>query len=97
MCVALVGGIGRLKRLYLKEARSHGVDLRYFKGSCPDFDERLKGTKSIIVFTCMISHDAKRRAVLRGKASGIPVRLCHSCGLSSLRKCLEAIVSGGVH
>jgi hypothetical protein len=81
----------RLKRGYERTAKEYGVLLRHFCRGCPRFDERLKGMDAIVIFTNMVSHNAKKRAFSKGKAAGIPVFMCHSCGLSSLKRCLKGI------
>ncbi len=88
MCVALVGGMDRAKREYERAADKHGIDLRHFERSCPSFEKRLNGMDAIIIFTNRISHDARKTAISKGNSMGIPVLMCHSSGISSLKRCL---------
>ncbi len=94
MCVALVGGMDRLKRRYEMTALARGVDLRHFERSCPRFEEKMEGVDAIIIFTNRISHNARKRALSKGAALGVPVLMYHSSGLSSLRRCLDEITKG---
>ena len=92
MCIALVGGMDRLKSEYEKRAGEYGVRLCHFKRGCPRFAKRLANMDAIVIFTNKVSHNAKRTALARARAGGIPVVMCHSCGLKSLERCLECIM-----
>lgn len=91
MCVALVGGMDRLKRHYVGVADEMGIMLRHFEASCTGLEEKIGGADAIVIFTDKISHDARNRALSRARSSGKPVLMCHSCGISSLRRCLTMI------
>ena len=91
MCVALVGGMDRLNRDYRRVALAYGIKLQHFKRDCPRLEARLGKADAIIIFTNMISHGAKKKALSKGRAAGIPVLMCHSCGLASLKRCLDGI------
>lgn len=92
MCIALIGGIGGATRDYEKIASEYGVTLRHFEKVCPRFEQKLHNMDAIIVFTNIVSHLARARALSRGKKTGVPVLMCHSCGMSSLRRCIDAVV-----
>ncbi len=92
MCVALIGGMDRLKREYQRTGSKYGAEIRHFERRCPYLEQKLGSVDAIIVFTDKVSHDARNIAVSKGRDAGIPVLLCHSCGVSSLRRCLEGIV-----
>ncbi|HLA48748.1 MAG: hypothetical protein A2W77_05425 [Nitrospinae bacterium RIFCSPLOWO2_12_39_16] len=88
MCVALIGGMDRLKREYERTADGYDIDLRHFARGCPSFEKRLNGMDTIIIFTNRISHDARKVAIAKGNSMGVPVLMCHSSGISSLKRCL---------
>lgn len=91
MCIALVGGMGRLKRRYERRAAECGVDLYHFERVCTGLEKKLNGMDAIVIFTNMVSHNAKKRALTKARSAGIPVVMCHSCGVSSLDRCLKCI------
>lgn len=89
MCFTLVGGMDRLKPDYISVARERGHELKCISRNERNFTDKLGNPDAVIVFTNKISHEAKRKAMLAAKTRGIPVRLVHSCGISTLRECLE--------
>jgi hypothetical protein len=44
----------------------------------------------VIVFTNKVSHKARKEVAAHAKANNIPMKMLHSCGISSLRRALEA-------
>ena len=91
MCIALVGGMDRATRDYQRAAQLFGVDLHHFERDRPSMTQKLEGMDGIIIFTNRISHGARHKAVEKARNAGIPVLMCHSCGVSSLKRCLEGI------
>jgi len=89
MCIALVGGMDRLKRDYEKNATKFGVHLKFFPSGAAD---RMKNVDAIIVFTGKTSHSIRNVAVRVARVRNIPIRMIHSCGVSSLRTCVEGLV-----
>ncbi len=94
MCVAVIGGMTRLKRDYEERATAYGVDLRMFTVWTTGMANRLKYVDAILVFTGKTSHNIRDAAVRVAKARDIPILMTHSCGISSLRTCLGNLVSG---
>ena len=92
MCVALVGGMDRLKRDYENAAKKCGVTLKTFTGKESCLVDTLGCPDMAIVVTSMISHNARAEVMQRSKSLGIPVRFLHACGVSSLRQCLHGII-----
>ncbi|GHV53943.1 hypothetical protein FACS1894206_05670 [Deltaproteobacteria bacterium] len=93
MCVALVGGMDRLKRDYEKTAKSMGITLRIFTGKESCLLDKMGQPDHTILFTGMISHNARAGVMQRSKSLGIPVTFLHSSGVSSLSRCLRGIKS----
>lgn len=93
MCVTLIGGMDRLKAGYEAAAREHGCRLHCIPRNERNFSEKIGSPDLLIVFTNKISHEAKRKACDAGRARGIPVRLVHSCGVSTLRDCIGTHIS----
>lgn len=90
MCAALIGGMDRLKQDYMRTAKKAGVQLKIFTGQENRIGSQLGDSEMIIIFTNKISHRARNEALSLAKTRNIPVRMVHSCGVSSLRKCLNA-------
>ncbi|GAB6057531.1 DUF2325 domain-containing protein [Desulfonatronum parangueonense] len=89
MCATLIGGMDRLKSNYLQTARQAGVELKIFTGKENSIANQLGESKMIIIFTNKVSHQARNEAMTVAKNRNIPVHMLHSCGVSSLRKCLR--------
>jgi hypothetical protein len=93
MCVALIGGMDRLERDYENEAERHGVRLKVFTKAKVGLAARLKSVDAVVVFTGKTSHRIRNEAISTAKSKSIPVVMCHSCGVCSLRECLGRIVA----
>lgn len=89
MCAALVGGMTRLKREYIEAARSMGVELIFFDGTESNIGSRIRGADRLILFTNKVSHVARTEALRVARTRNIPVSQAHSCGVSTLRGCLN--------
>ncbi len=89
MCAALIGGMDRLKRDYMSAAQQHGVTLRWFNGGECSIESKLGSPDMLIMFTNMISHEARKKVMSVAKEQNIPLHMLHSCGVSSLRGCLQ--------
>lgn len=89
MCVALVGGMDRLKREYIEAANEMGVNLKVFTGKERSIKNQLGELDMLILFTGKVSHAARHEAVKHARANSIPVEMIHSSGVSSLRRCFE--------
>ncbi|OPY67624.1 MAG: hypothetical protein A4E57_02216 [Syntrophorhabdaceae bacterium PtaU1.Bin034] len=92
MCVAVVGGMDRLERSYKAEAERQGVELRVFTKSKAGLGTRLKAVDAVVIFTGKMSHRMKNEAVNAAKSKNIPVIMAHSCGVCTLRECLDRLV-----
>ncbi len=89
MCFTLIGGMDRLKQDYISAARARGHELKCISRNERNFPDKIGSADALIVFTNKISHEAKRKAMQVAKSRGIPIRLVHSCGVSTLRECLD--------
>ena len=92
MCVALIGGMDRLERHYMEEAGKSGVDLRVFSQLEAKFLSKMKAVDAVVIFTNKVSHKLKKQAMDAAKANGIPVFMHHSCGVCTLRECLNCLL-----
>ena len=88
MCVTLIGGMSRLEKDYVAAAADAGHSLRFIARNERNFTRKIGNPDALLVFTNKVSHEAKQKAVRVARAKNIPVRLVHSCGVSSLRDCL---------
>ncbi len=91
MCAVLVGGMDRLRNEYISTAKQMGINLKVFTGKERSIKNQLGDAKMLILFTGKVSHAARHEAVKYAKSNSIPVQMVHSSGVSSLRKCFEAI------
>jgi len=96
MCIILIGGMDRLKRHYLEEAKKMNVTLKVFTKLEKDLKKRVGKVDGVIIFTNKVSHELK--ATLKKINLQCPCIMCHSCGVSSLKKCIERLQkSNGKH
>lgn len=95
MNVALIGGMDRLERHYIEEASSCGIDLRVFNTSQARLASKIKTVEALILFTNKVSHRFRNEVIGLARARNIPVFMCHSCGVCSLRNCLSHLVGKG--
>ncbi len=91
MCVALIGGMDRLKRNYIIEAEKVGIYLKVYTRSEISITSKVKNVDAVVIFTNKISHKAKMEVMKTAKAKNIPVFMYHSCGICTLRDCLNCI------
>lgn len=91
MCVAVIGGMDRLERHYRDEAEKIGIDLRVFTKASTDISSKIRNVDALVIFTNKVSHRIKREAAEVAKAKSIPVFMYHSCGICTLRDCLNCI------
>jgi hypothetical protein len=92
MCIAVIGGMDRLRQHYRQEAARAGIELRVFNEAEANLGARLGQVDALLIFTGKISHRARREAMKTAKARNIPVYQYHSCGVCTLRKCLDCLV-----
>lgn len=89
MSITLVGGMDRLKAEYMAAAKKMGHNLKCIARNERNFQDKIGAPDMLIVFTNKISHEAKRKAAEIAKSRRLPLRLAHSCGVSTLRDCLK--------
>ena len=89
MCAALVGGMDRLRQEYIDTAKDLGVELKVFTGQERSIKCQLGELDMMILFTGKVSHAARTEVVKHAKSNKIPLRMVHSSGVSSLRKCIS--------
>jgi len=93
MCAALVGGMDRLHKDYIDAAKELGIDLKVFTGQERSIKNQLGKLDMMILFTGKVSHAARQEVVKHAKTHRIPLRMVHSSGVSTLRKCFEEHVN----
>lgn len=91
MCVALIGGMDRLQREYMDEAKRLGIKLKIFTKSEINIDAKVRNADAIIIFTNKVSHRTKREVMNVAKTNAIRVLMNHSCGICTLRDCLSCL------
>ena len=93
MCVALIGGMDRLERHYINEAERFGVELKVFTKFEANIALKIKNVDALVILTNKVSHGARKEAMDIAKAGNIPVLMRHSCGICTLRDCLDCLVN----
>lgn len=93
MCIAVIGGMTRLERHYRNEAKRAGIELRIFNQSEVNLGAKLEHVDALLIFTNKVSHRARREALDAVKGRAIPVLMEHSCGVCTLRDCLNCLLS----
>jgi hypothetical protein len=97
MCLALIGGMDRLDKHYLEVAEQAGISLLIFNRSQTNIAAKLKKANAMVIFTNKVSHRVKTEAMQAAKSQGIPVLMHHTCGVCTLRKCVECFKTTDVH
>lgn len=92
MCIAVIGGMERLERHDLDEGDRAGVNLRVFNSAEVNIGPKIRNVDAMVIFTNKVSHRVKVEAVKAAKANSIPVFMHHSCGVCTLRECLNCMV-----
>lgn len=92
MSAALIGGMYRLGPQYTKAARRSGVRLKIFNEPEKNLRGQLGNVDLLIVFTNKCSHRILTEALAQARAAEIPVIRSHSCGVTSLMRCLKTPV-----
>lgn len=91
MSIALIGGMDRLERHYISEAAKFGINLRVFNGPETGLNAKIENVDAVVIFTGKVSHRAKKEAMNMAKSSNMPVLMCHSCGICTLRDCFTCL------
>jgi len=82
----------RLGKHYMDEAARAGVELRLFTRSENNIGIKLKKADAVVILTNMVSHRVKKEAMNAAKLNNIPVFMHHSCGVCTLRDCLNCLL-----
>ncbi len=91
MCIAIIGGMDRLGKHYMSEAERFGIDLKVFTKSESGIASKVKNMDALVIFTNKVSHRVRKEVMNVAKARHIPVLMYHSCGICTLRDCLNCI------
>lgn len=89
MCIALVGGMDRLKPEYMEICREAGHEVKCITKNQRNFTGKIGNPDLILVFTNKISRSARDKAIMFAKRKDIPFEMLHSCGVSSLKEFLQ--------
>jgi hypothetical protein len=93
MCAALVGGMDRLKRDYMNEAKRRGIKLKCYTGKERKISGSLGKVDFVVLFTNKVSHKARKDVLAALNGTDTPILMRHSCGVSTLKKCLAEATS----
>lgn len=97
MSIAVIGGMDRLQKHYLNEARKLGIHLAVFNKAKADMGARIRHMDAVVIFTNKVSHSARNEAMAVARKNDIPVFMFHSCGLCTLRECLHCLQNDKHH
>lgn len=89
--IALIGGIDRLKKHYINEAGKYNVKLKVYNMTEAGIGAKIQNSDAVVIFTNKISHSFKMEVMNAVKSRKIPVYMSHSCGICSLRNCMDCI------
>ncbi len=89
MSIAVIGGIKRLETHYRREASKRGINLVIFNVASRDMDQKLRRMDAVILFTGQVSHNARTEVIRAARRHQIPIYQHHSCGICTLRDCLD--------
>ena len=82
MCVALIGGMDRLERQYINEAKGVGINLRVFTKPKTNISSKIASVDAVVIFTNKVSHKAKKEVMITAKAR-IYLYLCTTHAVSA--------------
>jgi len=91
MCVALIGGMDRLEQHYRSEAKKLGIELKVFNTSSAGIASKVQAADAVVIFTNKVSHRARKEVMNAARLRNLPVYQYHSCGVCTLRDCLNCI------
>ena len=94
MKITLIGGMERLEPHYQREAKKAGHKLKVFSTYESGLTDRVGSCQAMVLFTSMVSHNARMHAMEAARLLGIPLLQCHSCGVCALRTCLAELAIG---
>jgi ABC-type uncharacterized transport system substrate-binding protein len=97
MCIAVIGGMDRLQKHYLNEARKFGIKLAIFNKAKAGMAAGIRHVDAVVIFTNKISHNARNEAMAAARDNRIPVYMFHSCGLCTLRECFHCLQGKNHH
>jgi hypothetical protein len=92
MCIALIGGMDRLERHYVREADKFGISLKVFNRSETAFTSKVRTADAVVLFTNKVSHRARIEVMSAARSADIPVYQYHSCGVCTLRNCFQCLI-----
>lgn len=95
MSIVLLGGMDRLERHYLNEASRRGISLKVFTKPAKGIGKKIGKVDAIVLFTDKVAHSLRYEIVNFARANGIPCFMYHSCGICTLRKCLDCLKNFG--
>ncbi len=96
MCIGLIGGMDRLERHYTEEAQKFKVELKVFNKYETNLFKKIQHVDALIIFTNKVSHGARKEAVHVARNRNIPLFMVHSCGIGTLRRCLNSLCFKGI-
>ena len=91
MSIAVIGGMDRLEKHYVAEARRRGISVKVFSVSEVGMAEKICNVDALVIFTNKVSHKARIQALQVARSRKIPTLLRHSCGVCSFRDCLNCL------
>ncbi len=91
--IALIGGMDRLRRHYVNAAEQSGINLTVYTKKTVNLNAKIQNQDAVVIFTNKISHETKIIAMSTAKSKKIPIIMSHSCGICSLKDCIECLIN----
>ena len=91
--IALFGGMNRLKKHYVDEAKKCGVNVKVLNNARANICAQIQNADAVVIFTNKVSHLTKKEVMHVAKSRQIKVLMCHSCGICSWRECIGCLIN----
>lgn len=91
MSIVLVGGMVRLRKYYIDEAKRCGIDLTLFDPDASSLATGIRSADAVLVLADKVSRNGTKKLKRLAGKRGIPVFLDQSCGSCTLRECLRCL------
>ncbi len=72
-----------------ERSKKNGVKLKCYTGKERSISGSLGKVDFVVLFTNKVSHKARKDVLSAIRGKNVPVIMRHSCGISSLRDCLD--------
>ncbi|MCT4509671.1 MAG: DUF2325 domain-containing protein [Tepidibacter sp.] len=89
MSIVIYGGHDRMERIYINEAKKHGVKAKVYTYGRNDMTKSIGKSDGIVIFTDTISHKVASTVSKEAKKRNIPVVVCHNSSKTSFKNTIK--------